>query len=158
VTSFNGATSSRTWKRTSPDPNHRIRRSFNGATSSRTWKPVEHRNDSPGHLASMEPRPLERGNIETACLLILPVSMLQWSHVLSNVETTQTISTSQKKQRFNGATSSRTWKLPRTQIQGTARRIASMEPRPLERGNNYTKSHEDHQWSSFNGATSSRTW
>src|SRR5437870_5383435 len=99
----------------------------------------------------MEPRPLERGNgeliykgrkrpytlqwshvlsnVETRSLGVGAGGerLLQWSHVLSNVETVQAL-------RFGKLT-----------VQ------ASMEPRPLERGNNY--SHTAHfrqdmlQWS-----------
>src|SRR5262245_45838767 len=60
---------------------------FNGATSFRTWK-----------------RPLgPQGH--------LPRTLLQWSHVLPNVETAQGgVDRALSQARFNGATSFRTWK------------------------------------------------
>src|SRR5262245_57317961 len=84
-------------------------------------------------VASMEPRPLERGN------WILdsdnePIRQLQWSHVISNVETI--------------AKSERDADLAR----------ASMEPRPLERGNLTSGWARSSRRTCFNGATSSRTW
>ena len=85
---FNGATSSRTWKDLSLMLNDIKITGFNGATSSRTWKA-----DSP--LPRMSSRP-----------------MLQWSHVLTNVESrTGHRRSLWIKDRFNGATSSRTWKV-----------------------------------------------
>src|ERR1043166_4525954 len=60
--------------------------------------------------------------------------MLQWSHVLTNVETRQ----------------HRYWYLRPDD--------ASMEPRPHERGNYYGKDEEQAVQKCFNGATSSRTW
>ena len=112
-------------------------KSFNGATSSRTWKLTPPSRMSPG------------------------LRLLQWSHVLTNVETIlPTGDAVASKQSFNGATSSRTWK-PSSTRQTTSptstflqwshvltnvetkRRAAgrpvpslpSMEPRPHERGN-----------------------
>ena len=63
------------------------RRSFNGATSSRTWKGITADFDVARLFASMEPRPHERGK----CNLPFSASIaaqLQWSHVLTNVERT----------------------------------------------------------------------
>src|ERR1043166_3041045 len=60
---FNGATSSRTWKRRRPPRKGAAKQCFNGATSSRTWK------------LSRCPLDLQRR------------FGLQWSHVLTNVET-----------------------------------------------------------------------
>src|ERR1043166_7797278 len=60
--------------------------------------------------------------------------MLQWSHVLTNVETRQ----------------HRYWYFRPDD--------ASMEPRPHERGNYYGKAEEQAVQKGFNGATSSRTW
>src|SRR2546423_9530350 len=62
---------------------------FNGPTSPRTWKPgVTPAKTTTQHRASMEPRPHERGNP-----LLLGgydfETRLQWSHVLTNVETAQ---------------------------------------------------------------------
>src|ERR1043166_2545097 len=108
--SFNGATSSRTWKRSHDPRGARHKRSFNGATSSRTWKLV---------LLGGPDAEVER---------------LQWSHVLTNVETPRRLSRCfLRPQGFNGATSSRTWK-------------------PVRRRSNQPRG------SRFNGATSSRTW
>src|ERR1043166_2912600 len=131
----------------------------------------------------MEPRPHERGNlnpnmgalaarrllqwshvltnVETPTLRrwLALLSPLQWSHVLTNVETPQPMSApAASRICFNGATSSRTWK--RVLLDATERGYASL------------------QWShvltnvetrpapirararslGFNGATSSRTW
>src|SRR5579885_898786 len=206
---FNGATSSRTWKRQRELSACENSRSFNGATSSRTWKhrkarvvkraalfasmeprphergnktkvvtsatralasmeprPHERGNDDAEAdsqrvtAASMEPRPHERGNFTVARLgrRLLPASMeprphergnplgagqgvtnalgLQWSHVLTNVETRQCTPRSCRAYKcFNGATSSRTWKRRRRGPAPPERAPASMEPRPHERGN-----------------------
>src|SRR5579885_607887 len=182
---FNGATSSRTWKRQRELSACENSRSFNGATSSRTWKhrkarvvkraalfasmePRPHErgnNDAEADsqrvtAASMEPRPHERGNFTVARLgrRLLPASMeprphergnplgagqgvtnalgLQWSHVLTNVETRQCTPRSCRAYKcFNGATSSRTWKRRRRGPAPPERAPASMEPRPHERGN-----------------------
>ena len=81
----------------------------------------------------MEPRPHERGNIEFgSCLTLL--YWLQWSHVLTNVETIES--------------------------RDLAERIigASMEPRPHERGNMDAPVRARRGSRGFNGATSSRTW
>ena len=181
---FNGATSSRTWKRARLPCPRAQRRRFNGATSSRTWKRLCAAFGKPDLLhASMEPRPHERGNCHQAILLsqwngcfngatssrtwkllgeqsgLIEMRLLQWSHVLTNVETAkkpaakksdnllqwshvltnvETGNGSRQKGGqsicFNGATSSRTWK-PAGAI--TLPRI---------------------EQSRFNGATSSRTW
>src|ERR687884_237052 len=82
---------------------------FNGATSSRTWKQTW-------------------GKPERTI-----TEQLQWSHVLTNVETNGGVKRPGKAERFNGATSSRTWKPPRYRLFRLC---------PLR----------------FNGATSSRTW
>ena len=134
---FNGATSSRTWKRGCPD-----------CLVTRMWD------------ASMEPRPHERGNLEHRLeddLGLLPASMEPRPHERGNspwgrptaTTTTRfngaTSSRTWKRRgrrhgprphvRFNGATSSRTWKLPRKLIIIAEVEIVSMEPRPHERGN-----------------------
>ncbi len=84
--------------------------------------------------------------------------VLQWSHVLTNVE--RLISGEQDltaQTGFNGATSSRTWKAKTVPglnwIDG-----ASMEPRPHERGKSLVTALRDLLSEGFNGATSSRTW
>src|SRR5690606_11216419 len=105
---FNGATSSRTWKRrptrrsSAPSPR------FNGATPSRTWK-----------LGS-------GGTWGTTCS-----SQLQWCHVLADVETGSctTARLLRCASCFNGATSSRTWKL-RREVMMHEHGTASMVPRP----------------------------
>ncbi len=109
--------------------------------------------------ASMEPRPFERGNTKTQGRFYQRKKKLQWSHVLSNVETADVIAgIVPSPRRFNGATSFRTWKRLCLALLASAR-SASMEPRPFERGNNA-------EWPTrpqfgrkcFNGATSFRTW
>ena len=112
---------------------------FNGATSSRTWKAVN---------ATQTKRRQRK---------------LQWSHVLTNVESRLCVEhVPAEPARFNGATSSRTWKeyftrkgclLCRRSFNGaTSSRtwkeadgvsqsectFASMEPRPHERGKDDT--------------------
>ena len=81
----------------------------------------------------MEPRPHERGNMP-AQNTSRQKKQLQWSHVLTNVETACGTSDAEMAS------------------------LASMEPRPHERGN--TRGMKDVFLShrSFNGATSSRTW
>ena len=137
--------------------------SFNGATSSRTWKRLNRniRNDPrvwlqwghvlsdvetggsattmcPGSGASMGPRPLGRGNSnKTHCFKQRPgrfngaTSSRTWKPVQLHAINHTSLG-------FNGATSSRTWKLP-----------VPLQPNPLQPN-----------WICicFNGATSSRTW
>src|SRR5918996_874817 len=87
-------------------------------------------------MASMEPRPFERGNTGDGTEPGRVSGALQWSHVLSNVETSQSLAkTHPDTDSFNGATSFRTWKLRPLAMLPAGRRIASMEPRPFERGN-----------------------
>src|SRR5947209_3723427 len=63
VTSFNGATSFRTWKRSVWHIATQPFSGFNGATSFRTWKLLVSLSLSVWSArASMEPRPFERGN------------------------------------------------------------------------------------------------
>ena len=132
--------------------------SFNGATSSRTWK--ETRPDAKVILiesASMEPRPHERGkwlldkHSFAGCLL-------QWSHVLTNVESTP----------VQTETAQAAWASmePRPHERGKLRALsrvvkakpASMEPRPHERGKLRILEVLKGARPGFNGATSSRTW
>ena len=80
----------------------------------------------------MEPRPHERGKLIPA-VLAESQALLQWSHVLTNVESGVPVERFLVNARFNGATSSRTWK------------VAANERHSLPMGG-------------FNGATSSRTW
>ena len=132
---------------------------FNGATSSRTWKrgtEVEDAGEDTGlqwsHVltnveTSRRARPLLRKallqwshvltNVETpdARRLGHTREELQWSHVLTNVETESLRQTEQQTWGFNRATSSRTWKLLRCKEMDVNTEQASMEPRPHERGN-----------------------
>jgi len=62
-------------------------------------------------LASMGPRPFGHGNFELPGLKIFNYDMLQWGHVLSDMETPGTASRADATAvSFNGATSFRTWK------------------------------------------------
>src|SRR6201986_2087604 len=108
---------------------------FNGATSSRTWKLkaqgfviVRDAMLQWSHVLT---------NVETlrVCLCIIVGIVLQWSHVLTNVETLRVACTPPSVFRFNGATSSRTWKRFDSKPDVLAQLRASMEPRPHERGN-----------------------
>jgi hypothetical protein len=85
---------------------------------------------------------------------------LQWSHVLTNVETAFALALPLESAHrgFNGATSSRTWKLNQVQPPQAPRPPASMEPRPHERGNATRVTSSSESMGCFNGATSSRTW
>src|ERR1043166_8347969 len=106
----------------------------------------------------MEPRPHERGNAAITLDASAGMFLLQWSHVLTNVETGARPSPPEDAPgRFNGATSSRTWK-PTSAPNCSTYLLASMEPRPHERGNE--KGWPVYEWcyKGFNGATSSRTW
>ena len=187
--SFNGATSSRTWKVSQNVTQRMVRNSlqwshvltnvesvvvivkgrlhkfsFNGATSSRTWKEAKYRavgngvpvlqwshvltnveristavkRPTPGQ-ASMEPRPHERGKDGVAVSRRLldvgfngATSSRTWK-----AQPLEFLSFFQGC--FNGATSSRTWKEPRWTITPNAP-VASMEPRPHERGKRMTAS------------------
>src|SRR2546422_214637 len=61
---------------------------FNGATSFQTWKRAEHIEKIHGtDAASMEPRPFRRGNAIPRVWKLNALNPLQWSHVLSDVET-----------------------------------------------------------------------
>ncbi len=133
--SFNGATSSRTWKADIPRIALENPICFNGATSSRTWKGrVNPLVRAVWVNASMEPRPHERGKTDQSGCRCYLSQLLQWSHVLTNVERGSMYGyPGDVNNSFNGATSSRTWKENRE----------SAEPAPIAR---------------FNGATSSRTW
>src|SRR5882762_5240130 len=83
----------------------------------------------------MEPRPSERGNGVILADTLTTYTGLQWSHVLPNVETATAYSAlPTRPDRFNGATSFRTWK---RRWKNTMRKPGAC---------------------SFNGATSFRTW
>ena len=106
----------------------------------------------------MEPRPHERGKLSTTPRLNT-AHLLQWSHVLTNVERLCILAKAKKASNcFNGATSSRTWKASQSyqsplhlyalqwshvltnverfpaRLPGAVAGAASMEPRPHERG------------------------
>src|ERR1043166_8753199 len=109
---FNGATSSRTWKR--GHNSRRLRRNVPASMEPRPHERGNRRRVVGADLciwASMEPRPHERGNRRAALTPRGCAWTLQWSHVLTNVET-----------RRGGP-----------YMSGATR--ASMEPRPHERGN-----------------------
>ena len=111
--SFNGATSSSTWKAAlvaatascltvaSMGPRRRRRgrydehicrmaafAGFNGATSSSTWKElaIAVATDTPFVGASMGPRRRRRGRFATLLDAVLRVMELQWGHVVVDVE------------------------------------------------------------------------
>ncbi len=132
---FNGATSSSTWKAGCALRSLASRSSFNGATSSSTWKaplwwvwsrefvasmgPRRRRRgrDRPGIpwgpgtvAASMGPRRRRRGR---GCWPrgSVPATVLQWGHVVVDVEgKARAARRLNRLARFNGATSSSTWK------------------------------------------------
>jgi len=107
---------------------------FNGATSFRTWK----RCDRPGLpfplIASMGPRPFGHGNgPPQICSPEIGV-LLQWGHVLSDMETCG------------------------RHHQARAYDAASMGPRPFGHGNYSAETNSRATSTGFNGATSFRTW
>ncbi len=136
--------------------------SFNGATSSRTWKDYGGAGSISGILASMEPRPHERGKRRTAASVKLRsiASMEPRPHERGKMvwkfplkadaerasmeprphERGKRIEARRPERRssFNGATSSRTWKDSSNRSSRPVRLLASMEPRPHERGKNYS--------------------
>ncbi len=178
---FNGATSSRTWKAIGFVFVIKSLQGFNGATSSRTWKVAGFQMPTTWNQASMEPRPHERGKM-LGDALAAQLASLQWSHVLTNVE-----SSFHGQRRWLGISASmeprphERGKSGNGQTVGRVRR-ASMEPRPHERGKADVEGKPLReslwlQWShvltnvesraacfarcsipGFNGATSSRTW
>ncbi len=106
----------------------------------------------------MEPRPHERGNAAVIAALPSFFVTLQWSHVLTNVETTSTRRQQRREYRLQ-------WSHVLTNVETRRRRrdqleleVASMEPRPHERGNSPTGRSSTRRRTCFNGATSSRTW
>ena len=106
----------------------------------------------------MEPRPHERGNCLMRRPFQTPAAELQWSHVLTNVET--------RCRSSRLAESDFASMEPRPHERGNGGRGhglrprggASMEPRPHERGNVPLPSAVFAVRGCFNGATSSRTW
>src|SRR5713101_6398099 len=133
--SFNGATSFQTWKRWHWYDSRGSWGRFNGATSFQTWKRLRR---ASGLLSALA---------------------LQWSHVLSDVETTPVATISARRSgRFNGATSFQTWK-PRSRVEHHGFAFgASMEPRPFRRGNRSCGEALRLPGWRFNGATSFQTW
>ena len=131
---FNGATSSRTWKDCESLSRHSMAIRFNGATSSRTWKVAACWHQACGQTC-FNGATSSRTWKETACRRAVSAARrLQWSHVLTNVESiAQYVLAIPVHWRFNGATSSRTWK-GAMDVCVTAIPYASMEPRPHERG------------------------
>src|ERR1043166_2690044 len=108
---FNGATSSRTWKR--GHNSRRLRRNVPASMEPRPHERGNRRRVVGADLciwASMEPRPHERGNRRAALTPRGREWPLQWSHVLANVETYLSPQLLDVSVSFNGATSSRTWK------------------------------------------------
>ncbi len=156
---FNGATSSRTWKALPRQPESPRRLCFNGATSSRTWKAA---------MTAASAISISRlqwshvlTNVESAALYdsSLGTDRLQWSHVLTNVESGgDYVRCYLPEMCFNGATSSRTWKGDPWRAAFYMAECASMEPRPHERGKIHTIPSHHSPDTCFNGATSSRTW
>ena len=181
---------------------------FNGATSSRTWKLYVGSSEvTPCQFASMEPRPHERGNVQAAydALAALLASMeprphergnavtvgdfhffavsfngatssrtwklgkspphssqvswLQWSHVLTNVETLDGEEVPEEEdESFNGATSSRTWKPRLIPFKPAARYELQWSHVLTNVETSARRSHSPKVFAGFNGATSSRTW
>jgi len=84
--------------------------------------------------------------------------MLQWSHVLSNVETEGVHDSGARLAALQWShvlSNVETW---RRDADARQSGNASMEPRPLERGNVIPSPSKNSLSVSFNGATSSRTW
>ena len=136
LTGFNGATSSRTWKQ-------EVEEYIEARDKKLQWshvltnvetQPRDYLDRSGLQDASMEPRPHERGNVVAGA------------------------SCTDEARRFNGATSSRTWKPCAVGLAVWVLLLASMEPRPHERGNACSVHWRSFRLNSFNGATSSRTW
>ncbi len=133
-------------------------RGFNGATSFRTWK--RHTADGRRTLARWLQWSHVLSNVETgfSAGLLLLGWLLQWSHVLSNVETSGLANRlNSLASGFNGATSFRTWKHGCIRYHPDSE-PASMEPRPFERGNTVKENRRRRTQDRFNGATSFRTW
>ncbi len=181
---FNGATFFRTWRVLRKRQCLNLFARFNGATFFRTWRDIR-RCCRYGCLdrASMEPRSFERGELSKDANyhandpsfngatffrtwrgwrspgLASTTIMLQWSHVLSNVERiVKEVKENEDKSSFNGATFFRTWRGPGAGYRPAGRVWASMEPRSFERGERYWRRERPASRPSFNGATFFRTW
>ena len=160
-TSFNGATPNRAWKRCLPSRaslslsvlqwSHaqssvetRATRAIDPAGLPLQWSHAQSSVET-GYgsrdllrieLASMEPRPIERGNTRRPRSGAAPCP------------------------RFNGATPNRAWKRRCTPITFSRSTLASMEPRPIERGNRAknvaTDLQERLQWSHAQSSVETR--
>ncbi len=113
---------------------------------------------APRVAASMEPRPFERGNNQLRRARLPNRRVLQWSHVLSNVETSCSRHSLHERRRLQ-------WSHVLSNVETGSRRQetrytmqASMEPRPFERGNQLAVPVRSSSEVGFNGATSFRTW
>jgi hypothetical protein len=148
VAGFNGATTSRSWKlATGVRPVRSYHRRFNGATTSRSWKhgPTSPSPSQPSTLqwshdlsvvetmvmidGQNKPMVLQWSHdlsvVETSRDRIVEQRRhgLQWSHDLSVVETARTAARIPlPRLRFNGATTSRSWKPPEIQFRRFGRR------------------------------------
>ena len=135
--------------------------SFNGATSSSTWKAAwEHVLLPRVQRASMGPRRRRRGRLHRCVSNGLGPKKLQWGHVVVDVEGAALLCDGARQERgFNGATSSSTWKVPCHTCKHAQTPRASMGPRRRRRGRCtiYTTAAGLPRWC-FNGATSSSTW
>ena len=120
---FNGATSNQTWKRVAQPDVRQPRRGFNGATSNQTWKLLILCPASSHHSGFNGATSNQTWKRQTRRRENLRLAGLQWSHVQSDVET------SQRATRPNDT------------------QLASMEPRPIRRGNNIRRlSRRIHRW------------
>src|SRR6266852_5628915 len=112
----------------------------------------------------MEPRPFRRGNGLLGPVHPVTAEALQWSHVLSDVETRRPST------RHAPRTAMLQWSHVLSDVEtcpNADRRpdrsvgveLASMEPRPFRRGNDHPRQRAARAvWCSFNGATSFQTW
>src|SRR5256714_6155730 len=99
---FNGATSSRTWKRALQHGCRRpLRRRFNGATSSRTWKPTSPSTQTSGETALQWSHVLTNVETRGETFRRHGLQQLQWSHVLTNVATRARTTTLRALKRIN---------------------------------------------------------
>ena len=108
---FNGATPNRAWKLCSVMLIAESSIRFNGATPNRAWKPrpariVECRR----HRASMEPRPIERGNLEMELRIKQAQQASMEPRPIERGNRRLRERTGQCAYGFNGATPNRAWK------------------------------------------------
>ena len=132
--------------------------------------------------ASMEPRPIERGNCAEVIARAINESELQWSHAQSSVETavSQWARAFASELQWSHAQSSvetgprpaiklgfdaLQWSHAQSSVETPFRpsgevvsNMASMEPRPIERGNTARMVQHGMPPSCFNGATPNRAW